>query len=316
MSLLGGLGDVISGIGGLVVGGLNYAQEKKANEDNLAFQKEANAQNVAFQQENLAYQKQLQQDIFGREDNSIQRRVADLKAAGLSPVLAAGQGAGTGGTVATSAPQVNARQSKAPQYDDNDGLNQLAQVAPAIMALMQGQANIAKTNAETDAISVQKSKTEQEIRSIEQANSFNSVANPIRLEALANDIKLGNINITNAQLNSMLRQFDVDNLDITRARLVAEKSIVLEELTQSQKETLIKTIALQMKEAEKSAFAYNLDWYSSRGLPTDRNQNNTLTAGTIAGSAVKGLSDILGSGIRKLLSNNNLQSSGVSGGAR
>ena len=56
---------------------------------------------------NYRYQKNLQNEIFRREDTSIARRVHDLKASGLSPVLAAGQGAGTGGIVSTKAPEID-----------------------------------------------------------------------------------------------------------------------------------------------------------------------------------------------------------------
>lgn len=56
---------------------------------------------------NYDYQKDLQRSIFNREDTSIARRVQDLKASGLSPVLAAGQGAGAGGIVSTRPPEID-----------------------------------------------------------------------------------------------------------------------------------------------------------------------------------------------------------------
>ena len=64
-----------------------------------------NEKNFELQKENLAYQKDLQNRIFEREDNAVQRRVNDLVKAGLSPTLAAGSSAGAGSVVSTSAPQ-------------------------------------------------------------------------------------------------------------------------------------------------------------------------------------------------------------------
>ncbi len=61
--------------------------------------------NYQLQKDELAYQKDLQKIMFAREDNAVQRRVNDLKAAGLSPTLAAGSSASAGSVVSTTAPQ-------------------------------------------------------------------------------------------------------------------------------------------------------------------------------------------------------------------
>lgn len=97
MSLFGGLGDLVSGIGeslGLITKPISDIYNIYANEKNYDLQKDQ-----------YAYQQALQHQIFSREDNAVRRRAADLKAAGFNPLLAAGGAAGTGQAVTVSAPQ-------------------------------------------------------------------------------------------------------------------------------------------------------------------------------------------------------------------
>ncbi len=89
-SLMGGLADGFNA----VTTYLGFKEQQKVNDLNYNMQKD-----------NLAYQKDLQKIMFSREDNAVQRRVNDLKAAGLSPTLAAGSSAGAGSVISTTAPQ-------------------------------------------------------------------------------------------------------------------------------------------------------------------------------------------------------------------
>lgn len=96
MADLTGIGSIISGIGGIGIGIANSVTNAEINKKNYELQKDW--QN---------YQKQLQREIFQREDNAIQRRVSDIAAAGGNPAMAweTGNGAGAGSIVDTSAPQ-------------------------------------------------------------------------------------------------------------------------------------------------------------------------------------------------------------------
>lgn len=65
------------------------------------------AYNIYQQERQYDYERNLQKQVFQREDSSIQRRVNDLRRAGLSPVLAAGNGAASGAVVGVKTPQAD-----------------------------------------------------------------------------------------------------------------------------------------------------------------------------------------------------------------
>lgn len=130
------LSSILNPIGAIVN---TWATIKGVNEN-----KRVNDLNYQLQVDNLNYQKDLQNVMFSREDNAVQRRVSDLRKAGLSPTLAAGSSAGAGSVISTVAPQ---------KLSNLNGYLALAQVGTMI-------ANQQKAQTEADIARQQLKQTE------------------------------------------------------------------------------------------------------------------------------------------------------------
>lgn len=135
--MFGGIGSILDAFTNAALGTASLG----LNAYNMYQQQQNFSTNYEWQKALFGYNVGLQNIMFSREDNAVQRRVADLKAAGLSPVLAAGQAANAGPVIHQDAPQ---RQRA-----------QIPDLLGAVMSLMKMKEDISNTVAQRDLIKAQ-----------------------------------------------------------------------------------------------------------------------------------------------------------------
>lgn len=137
LSILSSVGKAITGIGNLGLNATGLYLDNKMNQQNLQLQKEQ-----------FEYQKNLQQQVFNREDTAYQRAKSDAVSAGFSPLVAAGVSAGGSGSVVSTT---------APQGQSNMQMG-LAQMIPSLSAGL----DLERKRVENENIEAQTEKTNQE----------------------------------------------------------------------------------------------------------------------------------------------------------
>lgn len=140
----------------------SYLKNYQLQKDAFQFQKDSYLKNFGYQQA-------LQNQIFAREDNAIQRRAADLQAAGLSKTLAAGSGAGAGSVVSTSPFTGSFDGSAFSGGFSGSGFGGKAPERSAVdllstaMSFAQASASIKKVNAEAENLLKQNEKMDSDM---------------------------------------------------------------------------------------------------------------------------------------------------------
>lgn len=185
--------------------------------------------NIYADQRNYRNNLRQQEITRDREDNAVQRRVADLKAAGLHPTLAAGHAA---------------QAQPALMSPPNPKSNTLGVMEAALMSqqLKQGSSQIALTNAETDRIrngilvDTARLDIERERLGLDKntdSRSGEMHAHNIKMAKVERDLKRAGI--SNTQVDTLIKALEYRYMVDNNSKMPTRNTFIAEFQSQAEK---------------------------------------------------------------------------------
>lgn len=249
-----------------------YELEKTNADRNYNEQVRMNNFNIEQQEREFQYQQDLNAMQMEREDNAVQRRVNDLKMAGLSPTLAAGSSASATPVHAGNAPQGVAPQKATPsdiKVQEAMFRRQMQKEDMSLaMAALSNMADISRTKAETEFIKAQKNRmiaeTPIDLRLKEQLQEFQSEMHPLLLSHEKLNIAIDDLKRDNQILSNAIAKNDValKALDVIIKNAEANNADRKYKSEADRLENEVKEKSLAITLAE-----HVVDWENKNGVP-------------------------------------------------
>lgn len=223
-----GFFDFVGNLFGLAApSGINYFSNRETNKANERMQRETNAYNLmqtqitnqmnwdiqqSINKQNLA----LQHQAWNREDNAVQRRMSDLRAGGINPILAAGQAAQAGPAVKLEGASMQPGHAVSPQYQRFQMQTDLVERA---MRMREDFATNAKTRELLEANTEEHRARAADIR---QHTEQNADSFTMRLQQLASQVRSQNLHSVLTELQAEHQRLLNDTHSDIRAGVVLD----------------------------------------------------------------------------------------------